>query len=239
MQHKFGVRAAVCDLHAGLAQRPGAPSLATAGARNLELWSSCATRRCRSASVAPLTKGDCASLMVRAPRSPRRSREAVREAADGGWLARLEAFLMRRVGCSWRRAERAAPRGKHRALRLSEAWEPDEEGGVPGLGRYSSDDLVAVPCADPSSPPTMSVEAMAVRSMGVKAIKLELARPSSLSTERLQLLAESLEPLCDDERVATSPLLDGWWKLLHASSAPRWWGGADRPKFTTRSSRHW
>ncbi len=45
--------------------------------------------------------------------------------------------------------------------------------------------------------------------LSLDAIKLELARPTSLSTERLQLLAESLEPLCDDERVATSPLLDG------------------------------
>ena len=61
--------------------------------------------------------------------------------------------------------------------------------------------------------------------LSLDAIKLELARPaSSLGAERLQLLAESLEPLCDDERIATSPLLDGWWKLLHASSAPRWWG---------------
>ena len=40
---------------------------------------------------------------------------------------------------------------------------------------------------------------------------------------RLRILAEALEPLCEVDRVGTSPLVDGYWELLHATSPPAWW----------------
>jgi hypothetical protein len=45
---------------------------------------------------------------------------------------------------------------------------------------------------------------------------------AAVNQERMDGLIAELEPLCEDPRCATSPLLDGYWDLVYATSLPRW-----------------
>ena len=54
--------------------------------------------------------------------------------------------------------------------------------------------------------------------------------------DRLRLLAEALEPLCDVDRIGTSPLVDGYWDLVYASAPPRWWGRTKQVRHAIESA---
>ena len=42
------------------------------------------------------------------------------------------------------------------------------------------------------------------------------------NSAKIDTLVSALEPLCETDRCATSPLLDGYWDVIYASNVPQW-----------------
>ena len=65
---------------------------------------------------------------------------------------------------------------------------------------------------------------------------LQLTCSEDERASRLRFLAEALEPLCEIDRLGTSPLVDGYWELFYADSPPAWWGRHGRVRHAIESA---